>query len=316
MEQHDVRDVEALRKRPDLLAWADVYVAISNNTNVDVVAAAGVPLVFVDVLFWMKRQRTHAMDVASVYVIENYPGVDARLADLPVDGAIRVGPILARSKRASDGRAPVHVSIGGAASPDLVPGRNTQYPTRVVALADRLAQREGWPFLEVAMGSAARASVVPRSRAGAVTLDGATYRRRLTQADALLTSPGLNGPLEAFVAEVPVVFLPPQNLTQVFHLRAYEEAGLTPAGLGLADLLPGFHVDARAPEAVGTALVLDALARLSDRHWESVLEHVMARLAAVRTEPFEQTRRQRAWVDSLGIDGASEVADQIRRLAS
>jgi len=94
VEALDTRDAAALKARPDLLQWADAYVAVSNNTSVETVCDTGLPLVFVDILFWMKRQRTSAMRRSAAYVIENYPGVDARFAEFPIPQAWRVGPTL------------------------------------------------------------------------------------------------------------------------------------------------------------------------------------------------------------------------------
>lgn len=312
---HDVRDPSALRARADLLAWADVYVAISNNTNVEVVHGAGVPLVFIDVLYWMKRGATRAMHLADAYLIENYPGVDERLETLPVPCARRVGPILHPVERSTPPSYPAFVNIGGAASPDLRPGLNTAYPSRVVEMAERIRADRGWPSLEVAMGRAAAASVRSSGATRAVTLPQGDYLRRLGQTEVLLTAPGLNAPLEAFNADVPVAWLPPQNLTQVFHLRAYVEAGLAPSNLLLEELVLGFSADPRDAEADGTGRVLAALASLDDRGWQRVGARVADEFDRVRGQPAERARRQRSWLASLGGDGAREAASAIQGVA-
>ena len=309
--EHDVRDPSALKSRTDLLAWADVYVAISNNTNVEVVHAAGIPLVFIDVLYWMKRGATPAMHLASAYLIENYPGVDERLASLPVPGAKRIGPIIHTVARAERAREPALVNIGGAASPDLRPGRNTNYPSRVVEMAERIRAHRAWERLDVAMGRAAAASVTPAGATRPVTLAQHEYLRRLGQAEVLLTAPGLNAPLEAFRAGVPVAWLPPQNLTQVFHLRAYVEAGLAPSTLLLEEIVPGFTVDPRIPEAEGTRRVVAALASLDERAWDDIRSRVEADLDAALTDPTGRVQRARAWFEALGGDGAREAVQAI-----
>jgi hypothetical protein len=312
---HDVRDPAALKARADLLDWADVYVAISNNTNVEVVHRAAVPLVFIDILYWMKRRETPAMRWADAYLIEGYPGVDERLAALPVPGARRVGPILHRVDRSAHPAIPALVNIGGAASPDLLPGVNTTYPRQIMGLMELLRARRSWPTLEVAMGSAAAASAGPVGSTHPVTLPQDEYLRRLGQAQVLLTAPGLNAPLEAFLAGVSVAWLPPQNLTQVFHLRAYVEAGLAPANLTLEALVPGFSADPRRPEAEGTKVVLDALASLGDRGWQDVFERVEAELDAAVQPSGARVERARAWLDALGQDGAMAAAQVIAQVA-
>ena len=306
--EHDIRDPSALMARADLLDWADVYVAISNNTNVEVVHHAGIPLVFIDILYWMKRSATRAMHLADAYLIENYPGVDERLETLPIPGALRVGPILNPVRRANTPSTPALINIGGAASPYLRPGFNTAYPSRVVAMAERIRANRGWPTLDVAMGRLAAASVPATGMTRAVTLSQDDYLRRLGQTEVLLTAPGLNAPLEAFNANVPVAWLPPQNLTQVFHLRAYVEAGIAPSSLLLENLVPGFSVDPRNPESEGTSSVLAALASLDDRAWHNVREHVESDLEFALRSPTDRVQRARAWLDALGADGAQEAA--------
>lgn len=311
-EDLDVRDPAALRGRLDLLEWADVYVAVSNNTNVDTVCDAGVPLVFVDVLFWMKRERTSAMRRASAYLIENYPGVSERLAELPTPQARRIGPILRATTRSAIPDRPLLVNVGGASSPDLRPGENTSYPQRVVDLTDRIAKRQGWATVDVAMGAAAADRATARPGARPVTFAHEAYLNQLGRTQILLTAPGLNAPLEAFLAGVPVAWLPPQNLTQVFHLKAYIDAGLAPAGLALDTLCPGFAVDARAKESLGTASVLAGLASLDDGAWDRVTTLVEEQLGGDRAE---KTRAQTAWLDGLGPNGAAEAANVIREVA-
>jgi hypothetical protein len=165
------------------------------------------------------------------------------------------------------------------------------------------------------MGSAAAASVAPRPLASPATLSNRTYLERLQHADVLLTSPGLNAPLEAFAAGVPVAFLPPQNLTQVFHLRAYVDAGLAAPGLGLHELLPEFDVASSTPEKRGTADVLRALAQLDDQVWSHVRGRIEDRLDHLNAHGAEHVRRQRSWLASLGPNGARATAEQIRRCA-
>ena len=313
--EHDVRDPSALKSRADLLAWSDVYVAISNNTNVEVVHEAGVPLVFIDILYWMKRRVTPAMHLADAYLIENYPGVGERLAVLPVPGAHRIGPIVHTVAPAEIPREPALVNIGGAASPDLWPGRNTWYPSRIAEMAERIRASRGWERLDVAMGRTAAASVDSTKATRAVTLAQGEYLRRLAQVEVLITAPGLNAPLEAFHAGVPVAWLPPQNLTQVFHLRAYVEAGLAPASLLLEELVPGFTVDLRSPEAKGTRRVLAALASLDERAWDDIRRRVEAELDLVLTDRARRVKRARDWFDGLGGNGAHEAARVIVEVA-
>jgi hypothetical protein len=308
----DVKDPACLRTHSYLLDWADVYVAFSNNTNVPEVVARGVPLVFVDIHYELKRGLTPAMEHARAYVIESHPGVSRSLERWRPKSPRMVGPIVAPGRRRDRAEHAVLVNIGGASSPDIRPGINTDYPARVTCLAQQLSQSFGYLNVPVAMGSAAAASVRRAPGAHATTFSPPDYLSYLENSRILLTAPGLNAPMEGFVREIPVVFLPPQNFTQVTHLRTYAEAGLAPMGERLLSLVPGGPIDGSRSESEGSAAVLRSLANLGDPEWEDIRGIVEEQLRWSRAELAVLAARQHAWAVDLGVGGAAEVARAIR----
>ncbi len=308
----DVKDPACLRAHASLLEWADVYLAFSNNCNVPKVVSQGVPLVFVDIHYELKRRLTPAMEHARAYVIESHPGVSASLERWRPTAPVLVGPIVTLGHRYERSEHEILVNIGGASSPDIHPGVNTDYPARVVALVQRVAERLGYRSAPVAMGSAAAASVLSGSRAHPVTYTPGDYLSRLEESRVLLTAPGLNAPMEAFARGVPVIFLPPQNFTQVTHLRTYVAAGLAPMGERLLSKVPGGPVDGSRSESEGSAAVLRSLARLGDSGWLEVQAIVEEQLCWSMDELLELARRQRTWCSELGVGGAAATARAIR----
>jgi hypothetical protein len=316
----------------DPLEWArvvpqfgptDLYLAVSNNTNVPAVLELGLPLLFVDILFWMKRGVTPAMRRARGYAIERFPGVDEALARVgsPAAGASLVGPLVApeRPRQLRESSLQLLVNLGGASSPDLEPGRNTDYPWLMVQLAGRVVRRLGLEpsRVLVAMGSEAVASVLCKGEPPIpiCTLDQDAYLAALASAERFLTAPGLNAPFEAFRFGVPTSFLPPQNLTQVCQLVHFQRADLAPPGSNLSELLPELPIDPRPLETQGTAQVLEALRALQarpdlQRHIE---RQVIAQLARSPEDNRQQTQRQRDFLAGLGEPGGPAVAELARR---
>ncbi len=311
----DVRRPGCLAAHERLLAGADLYVAFSNNTNIPEVVARGLPLAFVDIHFEMKRRDTLAMREARAYVIESHPGVEASLARWRPAHPMLVGPIIVPGVASANPTHPMLVNVGGASSPHIRPGVNTEYPARVTELVDRVAGRRGLQRVPVAMGSAAAATAPKLMGAAPTTLAPEAYRARLEASRLLLTAPGLNAPMEAFARGIPVLFLPPQNLTQVAHLNTYAQAGLAPAAERLLDLVPGGPIDMSAPEAEGTARVLEALDALGARGWREVEAVVEAQLHWSNEALIALAARQRAWWSQLGEPGAAAAAAAIRRAA-
>ena len=138
------------------------------------------------------------------------------------------------------------------------------------------------------------------------------FRGRLAASEVLLTAPGLNAVFEALADDRPLVFLPPQNATQVLQLARYERAGIVRPGLNLTDLVPGMErVERVGDEAAYTRAVLDAIAEVaaSARLREVVASHVRGQLRTVRSP--EAAAARRAFRDGLGVAGGPSVARAI-----
>jgi hypothetical protein len=323
----DVKAPESVARHAPVLASADAYLAISNNTNIPLALELGLPVVFVDILYWMKRRVTLAMRHADSYIIENFPGVSQVLElygrELP--RPLVVGPLIAPPSQRERTAASAHllVNYGGAQSPDIIPGENTCYPSSMTRLLRELLPAAGWPpeHVTLATGAKAVASIHQQGLARGLrveTLPHARYLDVLAASSQLLTAPGLNAPFEGFSQGVPTCFLPPQNLTQVCQLSVYQEHGLAPRGLNLTELYPGASISAQAPEAEGTARILELVSRFDTD--PEARSHVAGQITAqLRRGPEQLQRQLRAQEDFqrlLGPPGAEQAAEEIRRVLS
>jgi hypothetical protein len=321
----DVKEPESVRRYVPVLASADLYLSVSNNANIGLALELGLPLVFVDILFWMKRRVTPAMRQARSYLIENFPGVAATLSRYGREMARPrvVGPLIAPppSRKERSSTSHLLVNYGGAHSPDIVPGKNTCYPSSMTRLVRELLPQVGGSAESVTIAAGARAVARIREEGAqgdlrVETLPQERYLELLAASRQLLTAPGLNAPFEAFALDVPTSFLPPQNLTQVCQLPVYQEHGLAPRGLNLTELYPESTIDPRAPEAEGTARVLELIARFDadPRAREAVTERVAAQLRRSPLELERQLVAQRDFLRMLGPPGGEQAAAEIRRV--
>jgi hypothetical protein len=319
----DVKDPEDWASIAPHLGPTDLYLAVSNNTNVPAALELGVPLMFVDILFWMKRGVTPAMRHAQRYAIERFPGVHEALMRVgaPTAGASLVGPLVVPEAPTAS-REPglqLLVNLGGASSPDLEPGENTDYPWLMVQLTARVVRALGLDpkRVLVAMGSEAVRSVRRKGEPPLPieTLDQGAYLAALASAERFLTSPGLNAPFEAFRFGVPTSFLPPQNLTQVCQLVHFQRAVLAPQGSNLPELLPEIPIDPRPLETHGTAQVLKALRAIEGRPdlQHRIEQQVIDQLQRGPEQQQQQLARQRRFLDRLGEPGGSAVASLVRQ---
>jgi hypothetical protein len=321
----DVKDPASVRQHASVLAAADLYLAVSNNTNIGLVRELKLPLVFVDILFWMKRRVTPAMRHASSYIIENFPGVEEALERYGREMVPPkvVGPLIAPPLLQEQRCATSHllVNYGGAHSPDIVPGRNTCYPSSMTRLLREALPAAGLGIESVTIATGARAVARIREEGAdgglrVETLPQERYLELLASSSQFLTAPGLNAPFESFALGIPTSFLPPQNLTQVCQLAVYQAHGLAPLGLNLTELYPDHPIDPQAEEVEGTARLLELVARFdADSYARAIVrELVVAQLRRSPSEMERQVAAQKAFLQRLGPPGAVSAAEEIRRV--
>lgn len=321
----DVKMSESVRQHASVLAAADLYLAVSNNTNIDLALELKLPVVFVDILFWMKRRVTPAMRHASGYIIENFPGVaevleryGREMVPPTVVGPLIAPPPLWHRRRAT---SQLLVNYGGAHSPDIVPGRNTCYPSSMTRLLREVLPAVGLDAesITIATGAKAAARIREEGANGGLrveTLPQARYLELLASSRYFLTAPGLNAPFESFALGIPTCFLPPQNLTQVCQLAVYQSHGVAPRGLNFTELYPDHSIAPQAPEVEGTARLLELVTRFDadPKARATVQQHMVAQLRRGPPELERQVAAQRAFLERLGPPGGAAAAMEIRRV--
>lgn len=313
----DVKDPDAVRAGVNLSSF-DAVLVVSNQSNVEVYRDAGLPVFFVDILYWFGPAKRQAVwTFAEQTFVQNFPGVEARInARSSGRAPLLVGPLIRPPAQPPSGGAVAQgtfASIGGARSRWIQPGVNSNYAADVVTWLN--AARAALPSpITLAMGQdAARSAAAEAERCDVetTTLTHPDFLARLATARLYATAPGLNAVFEGLYAGVPMLLLPPQNATQVLQLKRYEEAGLVASGINLAALDPDFPPDAEALSEVElTREVLASLARLGQRPGTAatVATHLVQQLEEL---PRRQHARSR-FVEDLGSLGGRDIAQSIQ----
>lgn len=293
----------------------DAALVISNHSNLGSYANAGVPVFFVDVLFWYGEQKNEAVwsSFEQGFALD-FPGVRERVAALawPRPPTI-VGPLLRELPPRADSPRGTLVNLGGARSvfvtPELARAGLAVVAHVLRAIAPALPPGE----VVVATGSDAADTLRPQLPASMRVgpLSPAEYDACLQGSALFLTVPGLNAVLEGMAAEVPLAFLPALNASQCLQLRRYQHANVGPSNVGL-DRYVALDIPERvSDERALTDAVVDALEHLasSAAHLEQMARAVGAQLPVAP----HHTRCRRAFVDALGAPGAATIAGSIAR---
>lgn len=292
----------------------DAALVVSNLTNLPTYHALGLPVFFVDILFWygtLKDEATWARFEQGFAVA--FPGVQERVRELAWSRPPTiVGPLLRPLPEMTRGRRGTLVNVGGVRSPFQRPA---DVPAGLALVASILRAVE--PELPdgvvlVAAGEDAARVLRPRlsRRFDVRPLAPAEYDDQLRHVRLCLTVPGLNAVFEAIAAETPIAFLPALNVSQCLQLERYERAGVVSEGLALTRHVPGLHLPTRVSDE--GALTQDVLAALAVAEASALTrqrfsEHVRAQVAAASAE----VGRRRAFLEALGAPGASTVAAAI-----
>jgi|GEM_PF-2555796 hypothetical protein len=309
----DTRAVAALLEARDF----DAVLVVANRNNLALYRERGLPVFFVDILFWYGADKRHAVwDFAVEAFVQEFPGVRERLVamDLPrpptVVGAI-IRPPPARARSGS-----TLVNLGGVRSLFISAAASHGYLALVsdllVAVADQLPPGP----VTIACGVDAAEHLGGRlpARFEAVAMPSAQYLDAVGGAELLVTAPGINAVCEGLAASRPIVFLPPQNVSQVFQLAHYEDAGMVTRGANLPEIVPAASfAGSVTDEGAYTAQVLEVLRRiqLDDGLKRTVATQLEGQIAHVG-DP-ETSRARRLFWERFGGHGASDIGASIRR---
>jgi hypothetical protein len=311
----DVKDPDAVA-RSIVTERFDAALVVSNLSNVEVYRRRGIPIFFVDLLYWYGADKAHPVwSLAERTYAQAFPGVRERIEHLPPgQRPTVVGPLIRDVPPRSDEPQGTLVNLGGVRSRFIEPGHAPMFLACVARILRELEPCLPPGPIVVAAGSDACAVLAPLlpPRAHAVSLPQPAYLRALAGAALLLSAPGLNAIFEALHAGVPFVFLPPQNASQVLQLERYQAAGLVAPGLNLPDIVPALDLPERiGDEGAYTDRVLDALRTVisSEERMRLVMLHIAAQIHDLG---FRATARHGFW-SSLGLPGGAIIADDIHR---
>lgn len=297
------------RDRPDLA------LVISNLSNLHLYRAAGLPVFFVDVLFWYGERKNESQwaDFVEGFALD-FPGVRARVRQLGwASPPTIVGPILRQLPLRATRPQGTLVNLGGVRSVFMPPSLMRPGLELTGQLLRELQPRLPDGEVVIAAGSDAIDMLRPLVPAEMVltTMSPAEYDAVLQRSALLLTVPGLNAVMEGMAADIPMAFLPALNASQCLQLRRYQEAGVGAFGIELDRFVPLDIPERVSDEGALTAEVLAGIAKLAA---DPLLSRKMVEAVAAQVpHASELVPRRRAFIESLGPSAAPLIAATIER---
>lgn len=310
----DNKSPDAVREALDFAAF-DAVLVVSNQSNVLLYADVGLPIFFVDVLYWCGARKDQPVwNLAERTFVQQFPGVEERVQSQSYrEPPVVVGPLIRSATIRETQKTGTLIQIGGARSRWIRPGRNSSFPQLIIdwICHETLALPRPWTL---AGGREACEVARQHSLADLMEINSYPYDEflnKLHQAELFVTTPGTGAFFEGLRADVDMLLLPPQNATQVLQLQTYEQAGLVSRGLNLPALdsdfdrsLLGRTEDQLTPE------VLRSLRRIDS----SEVAEVVGRQLQRQYNELEQVHSARQdFVEFLGPPGGSVIADALSK---
>lgn len=309
------KDKNLVKENIDLRKF-DAVLVISNITNLDTYLDFGIPVFYVDIHFWYPSNKKHRIwQEAKQCFVERYFKNDIKLPN----NSIEVGPIISLQKAKSKIKKQVLVNIGGGANRFIKPGENSRYINIILQLLNQLKKEktfEKYDFI-IAGGEASINSIKNSKEAKEFILKSYSkneFLDTLNKSEYFFTSPGQYATFEGLYLEKKIVFLPPQNASQIIQINILEKAGLINKGLNLTNYYSHFKSLEKSfvNEHELTNEVLTAIEKLEKNNIDKlkIVAHLKVQIKNTIKQLYFQ--EQKNFIDILGLPGAETIANEIK----
>jgi hypothetical protein len=303
---------------------ADLLISCMDWGAATAARRAGIPVVWMDSLFyWWESLPTEILG-AELYVKQDIlPDRQNMSKYAPgIKNLLSVGPIVEPFVPEQDMRVDNQalVCLGGIEAPGWYQvGKDHNYPftiTKLLAGQVHFERFDSVLFTGYSRIISQLREIYHNEKFRFETLAHEDFTKELQRSRVALMVGGLESSLEAFQCGVPVIFLPPLNVTQHLQVGAFRAAGAGLTSIHLSDYFDDFRWSGKSRRSK----VSDFLERLAV--FESspeILLDVAARIDAWLKDEVLQARQreaQLAYMATLKPRGLDEVVSAIDKLAT
>lgn len=295
----------------------DAVLVVSNLTNLNTYLDYGIPIYYVDLHHWYPSPKTHRIwSEANRCFIERFFVKEKKT--YPNQNVIEVGPIILNKKYFVKTEKIILVNIGGGENKWIKPGKNSNYLQIIIEILNLIK-----PYLKsykiyIAGGRSSINTILKKKQSKdfiCKTFPQNEYLHLLNKSEILFTSPGLNAVFEGLYYNKKVIFLPPQNASQIIQLKHYEEFNLVEKGLNLTEYYNFFDSlnESNFDERKLSFEVIKALNELeNDSNIKFLIsEHIKKQIQMILNDDYLNLQRQ--FLDFLGESGAKAIAKYINQ---
>ena len=280
----------------------DSVLVVSNTSNLELYKHLNKKVFFVHIHYFFPNAHSNLLGYTDALFVQNFWNLQQ------TKNAIKVGALIKPIKSEKKKSNIVLVNFGGGESTFIQPGINSNYGLQMLNLLINLMPNFYGKEIIICGGTKIIETVKKKAKSyniKALTLSNNDYLNLLDKAEILISSPGLNAIFEALYRNIPIVFLPPQNISQVYQLNEYENAGLCLKGLNLS--IP----DSILSEESQTSIFIDEMSLKNNQHniIQLQLNILLDQLQYIQTK--EYAGRSNKAKDFLGEIGTTKISNFI-----
>jgi len=304
--------------------YADLFLSSSFLINVMSPRIAAfaqslkLPVIVIDNLFWMRSSLPRVFTEVTLYLIQNFVNVTQQVQKYSLGRSGRiVGAIIDRryQHRQNFKKNQLLVHIGGLDSPLIAPSSKQDYILAIVEPIQQVLKKHNFERVLFTGSKSAldqfKAKLnIPRCEFDCLPFDQFIFE--LANSTLMLTSPGLRATMHAFHYKTPVIFLPPENLSQFIGLKYLRFAGAAPLSFHWIDNDPSCDFDdvvideERATKLIQSYINGFAQNKNPYKHLSRFLEE------ALKADDYQNMQlAQQGFIQTLGDNGAAECVQLI-----
>ncbi|MDD4081921.1 MAG: hypothetical protein PHD05_00905 [Sphaerochaetaceae bacterium] len=299
-----------------LFQKASVFVTVMNPVAAKFALKIGVPIVFMDSLFWMWDTVPKEFAKIDKYFIQNFFDSKQVLSKYSfLKNAEVVGPIIDDSFKIESLKDDyVVVNFGGMESALIQIGKDSNYPFvigKIVVEALKKTKKKAF-----VCGNDKILKQLLVDKPDNIIIGGKGHKEFLNilrKASMLITTPGLTTTFEAFFYTAPAVFLPPENYSQFLNLKIFRNQGIAKKSFHWVDLYNGLDIGIGKEESLGVKKVLDCIKKFEKDI--SAQKKLLDFLVSALESKVPDVVVPKNYFLSLGESSSTKIADSISKIA-
>lgn len=275
----------------------------------------GIPVCYIDSLFWMWDRFEVKCRGVDAYIAQNYFGVDEKYQKFKKDikSFYRVGPIIDKSYIGIQKKNHLMINFSGMDSIMTQKSNKYLYCEPMVEILLDILKKSEWSKVlftgnrEVMDNFRERYKDIPYEFKH---LSHSEFLKNLSEARMILTTPGLTTTYEALIYKTPIRFLPPINYSMLLMLSQYKRKEFSD-DFNWDNIFSDVQIEENLPERLGVELVAKIVRRFNaDKNAQKKLTSFLR----IKIKSVPDSAFQKCIMGEQFSDGVDEVRKIIEKI--